>query len=145
MINVSIYIYKFNNSKTIIDSRDKLINYLNDSYNFYKTFKGFDLFLKSLEVKNNKYVINSGMYYLDHKNYCNLFLVFKELDDIFYYVQDTCEARGEQIVTDIDQALSYLKKDETLIYVIDKFEISKDDWESIYNEFSKTKNNKIKN
>ena len=116
MINVSIYIYKFNNSKTIIDSRDKLINYLNDSYNFYKTFKGFDLFL-----------------------------VFKELDDIFYYVQDTCEARGEQIVTDIDQALSYLKKDETLIYVIDKFEISKDDWESIYNEFSKTKNNKIKN
>lgn len=145
MINVSIYIYKFNNSKTIIDSRDKLINYLNDSYNFYKTFKGFDLFLKSLEVKNDKYVINSGMYYLDHKKYCNLFLVFKKLDDIFYYVQDTCEARGEKIVTDIDQALSYLKNDETLIYVIDKFEIAKDDWESIYNEFSKTKNSKIKN
>lgn len=138
MIDISIYIYNLPKSKKNIDSEDKLIEYFEDSYNFYKTFKGFDIFLKSLNDKDQDYyVIEKDIFYLDHKNYCNLFLTFNSEKDILFYVQDTCEARGEPIVETFNSALDYLKKDGTKVYVVEKFVISKKIWEEINNKYSK--------
>lgn len=138
MINIKMHLYKNESVKLEISSIDLLVKYLQNSYNFYKTFKGFDIFLKALpENGNDYYTVDSNLFYLDHKSYCNLFLTFKSEQDILYYVEDTNLGRGEDVVKNIDQALNYLKNDQTLVYVIDEFKIDKNDWKHIYDTYAK--------
>lgn len=110
--------------KKILNDND-LFDFLDDSYNTLKTIKGFNIFIKeNAKLENEKYIINKK-YLIDHKAYCNLFATYNSEQEILYYVQDTCEARGETIPKEFAKAINYLTNDNTIVWEIIEFSIEK--------------------
>lgn len=123
-----------NSIKKEILTKDDLFNFLDHSYNTIKTIKGFDIFIKeNAKFENGKYVINKK-YLLDYKAYCNLFITYNNEEEILYYVQDNCEARGETIPKDFNKAMNYLKNDNVIVWEILEFTIEKEIIDSLLNE-----------
>lgn len=117
-----------------ISNNNELFNFLEDSYNTYKTIKGFELLIKeNAKLENSNYIIDKK-YLIDHKSYCNLFNVYNSEDEILYYVQDTCEARGETIPKDFSKATNYLINENTIIWEIIEFKIEKNIFDNFIEE-----------
>lgn len=80
-------------------------------------------------------------YFLDYSSYVNIFLYFKNEQDIIDYVQDTCEARGETNeknfikITSFNDALNYLKKEDVVISKVEKIFIDEHKWNIFKKEY----------
>lgn len=125
-----------NNDVLLIDNLDQLIAFIENSYASIKVCKSFVNLINDL-ITNNKLENIKNKYLVDHKSYCNLFLIFDNLDQILWYVQDTCEARGDTIPKTINSAINYLISEKTVIYEIDEFQINVDELNQLHGSFNK--------
>lgn len=116
--------FNFINNVLEINDLNKLNILFENSFNKTKTIYGFECFLKENE---NKLKNSKDYLFLDFSNSNKLFMILKNEDDLLNYVQDLCEARGENIVDTINSAINYLIQENVYISKIEIFDISLND------------------
>lgn len=123
---MNIILEQINNKNDIltIDSIEKLDNYFDNTYAKLKCIKGFKIFV---EENISKFDSCENWFFLDYSKYANLYLIFKTEQDILYYVEDNCMARGETIPKSYEKALNYLTNDDVIVYKIKSFKIDQDE------------------
>lgn len=98
-----------------------------------KNLVGIQNLIDTIKFDNE---ITDGLF-LDYSSFVNIFLYFKNNDDFLLYVQDTCEARGEKIIKNINEAFDYIKNEGVVISQVLKLKIDKNSWEKLYNMYEK--------
>lgn len=128
---------KYNNLKIKYESGEIIISTLEDLYQLlfaesYDANKCLKSFISLIE--NNKNLINNKetFYFLDYSNYLNLYQIFKSEKELLYYVQDTCEARGERIPKNIEEAILYLEDENIYLNKIQFEDINENELKNKY-------------
>lgn len=78
-------------------------------------------------------------YFLDYSSYVNIFLYFKNMDEILWMVQDTCEARGDEKINSLNEAINFLKNEDVVISEIIEFNINEIEWQQLLSKYEKNK------
>lgn len=78
-------------------------------------------------------------YLLDYSSYVSIFSYFENENDLLLYVQDICEARGDKIVSSINEAWSYLIADGVVISKVKQFYINSNEWDEFKKTYQKEK------
>ena len=76
-------------------------------------------------------------YFLDYSSYVNIFLYFKNMDEILWMVQDTCEARGDEKINSLNEAINFLKNEDVVISEIIEFNINEIEWQQLLSKYEK--------
>lgn len=106
-----------------------------------KNIKGFDSLIQNSGFNKQ---LTSG-YFLDYSSYVNIFLYFKDDQDLINYVIDTCEARGDNKVTNFNEAINYLANEDVVISNVIELEINENQWKDLIKEYEELVANKKAN
>lgn len=106
-----------------------------------KNIKGFYSVIETTGFNTKQ---TSG-YFLDYSSFVNIFLYFKNDDDLLNYVADTCEARGDKKVSNLNEAINYLTNEDVVISHVSELEIDKSKWEQLVKEYEELITNKKEN
>lgn len=109
-----------------------LCEWISSSNKPFKNMHAFDVLIK----ENKKF---KGKILVDHTKYAPLFLVFNSMNDLLFYCQDICEARGEKIPQNIETALDYFSNEEIYIHKINEWQLNQNEWNEIKKQIKKQK------
>lgn len=110
----------------------------NDNFRFKRVKKNLKSFQDLINlIGYNKNDIKG--YFLDYSSYVNIFLYFKNMDEILWMVQDTCEARGDEKINSLNEAINFLKNEDVVISEIIEFNINEIEWQQLLSKYEKNK------
>ena len=89
-----------------------------------KNIKGFELLIEQIKFNQE---VKIG-FFLDYSSYVNIFQYFKDNNDIYDYVLDLCEARGEKPIKSPNDAIDYLVSEGVVISKINSIYIDETEW-----------------
>lgn len=95
-----------------------------------KNIKGFELIIE--KIKFNKKILEG--YFLDYSSFISIYLYFESDQNLLDYVKDTCEARGDKIVNNFNEAINYLANENVTIASVVSLEINQNQWDDFKQE-----------
>lgn len=136
--------------KIILETIKQNLNYPNKKYNdnlleinsLYDWINASSKPLKCMhafDVLFNEKKEFSGKILVDHTEYAPLLLIFNSTDDLLLYCQDTCEARGDKIPINIQEALNCFASENVHIHKIIELSITENEWEETKEKIKKQK------
>lgn len=96
-----------------------------------KNIKGFETLID--QIKYNK-KIDSG-FFLDYSSFVNIFQYFKNEEEIFNYILDLREARGEKPINQHSEAIEYLVSEGVVISKVSEIFIEQNEWNKFKSEY----------
>lgn len=110
----------------------------NDNFRFKRVKKNLKSFQDLINLIGYDKKDVKG-YFLDYSSYVNIFLYFKNMDEILWMVQDTCEARGDEKINSLNEAINFLKNEDVVISEIIEFNINEIEWQQLLSKYEKNK------